>query len=175
MRAHLGGAALLAAMLLTLPSGATAQSRGVELGIDAGAAIGLSGGTSYAVGVPIQDFRLGIFVGKAVSIEPRLALSYIGGDGDDLVAISTQIGPVIPFSPERTRAQGYLRPFAGLGYADLGGGSDTQVALGMGLGVKVPLAERLAARLEGSYTHTAESFTGTHALGISAGLSFFTR
>jgi hypothetical protein len=79
---------------------------------------------------------------------------------------------VIHFSPDRSRAQGYVRPFGGVNYITDNGAVFT---LGGALGVKLPLAERLAARIEGSYVHGFDSFYSGDAVGLMVGLSFFTR
>jgi hypothetical protein len=170
--------AALAAALVLLPSLALAQGHPVELGIDAGGTFDLSGGNAVAIGVPVQDLRAGFYLTDNVSIEPRMALNYLDGDGGDaVVTVAAQLGPVIHFTPDRARAQGYVRPFGGLTFIHIGSESDAQVAVGGALGVKLPLAERLAARLEGSFTHGFETshFGGGNALGLSIGLSFYTR
>lgn len=178
MRTRIGVAAALAAAVLALPSSGSAQGRPVELGIDAGGTLDLSAGNAVVIGIPVQDFRAGFFISDAVSVEPRVALNYLDGDGGDaIVTVAAQLGPMIHFSPERGRAQGYVRPFGGLNFLKVGGESDTQFALGGALGVKLPIAERLATRLEASFTHGFETsnFGGGNAIGLTVGLSFFTR
>ena len=58
-----------------------------------------------------------------------------------------------------------------------GGGSDTQARIGVGLGTKIPFADRLATRLELNYGHafSSSNSTGGNEIGASIGLSFFTR
>lgn len=164
--------AIAAAVALALPVTGAAQDRPIELGIDAGGTFDLSGSNAIAVGVPVQDLRVGIFVSDAVSLEPRLALNFLDDGGSSVTAIAAQLGPVIHFSPDRSRAQGYIRPFGGINYiTDVG----SVFTAGAGLGYKLPLAERLAARVEASYVHGFDSFYGGDALGLLVGLSFFTR
>lgn len=163
---------IAASVALALPASGAAQGRPVELGIDAGGSFDLSGSNTVVIGVPVQDFRAGFFVSDAVSIEPRIALNFIDQDGSSLTAIDAQLGPVIHFSPDRSRAQGYVRPFGGLSYITDAG---AVVSLGGALGVKLPIAERLAARVEGSFAHGFDSFYSGNAVGLTMGLSFFTR
>jgi hypothetical protein len=163
---------IAASVALALPASGAAQGRPVELGIDAGGSFDLSGSNIVVIGVPVQDFRAGFFISDAVSVEPRVALTFIDQDGSSLTAIAAQLGPVVHFSPDRTRAQGYVRPFGGVSYITDNG---ALFSLGGALGVKLPIAERLAARVEGSYVHGFDSFYGGDALGLMVGLSFFTR
>jgi hypothetical protein len=155
-------------LAMALPTSGTAQGRPVELGIDAGGSFELSGSNTVVVGLPTQDFRVGFFVSDAISVEPRVAFTHVEQDGSSLTAVSAQLGPVIHFSPDRSRTQGYVRPFAGINYlTDYGSG----FTAGGALGVKLPLVERLAARVEGSYVH---GFDSGNALGFTVGLSFLT-
>jgi len=170
--------AAAAAVVVLLVSPARAQGRPVELGIDAGGSLDLSAGNTVVVGLPVQDFRAGFYLSDRVSVEPRLALNYLDGDGGDaIVAGTVQLGPVLHFTPDRGRAQPYVRPYGGLNFVKVGGESDTQFALGGALGVKVPVGERLATRIEGSFTHGFDSgrSSGGNALGLTIGLSFYTR
>jgi hypothetical protein len=163
--------------VLALPSFARAQGRPVELGIDAGVGFELSGSNTVSVGVPTQGFRAGFFVADAVSIEPRLSLNYVHPDGgESLVALAAELGPVFHFGSEAGRAGPYLRPFGGINWLKIGSESDAQLTAGGALGVKIPIAERLATRLEATFTHAFESseFSGGNALGGTIGFSFFT-
>ena len=163
--------AIAASVALTPPASA-AQGRPVELGIDAGGSFDVSGSNTVAIGLPVQDFRAGIFVSDAVSIEPRVAFAFIDQDGSNLTAIDAQLGPVLHFSPGRGRPQGYVRPFGGVSYITDAG---AVVSLGGALGVKLPVAERLAVRVEGSYAHGFDSYYSADAVGLALGLSFLTR
>jgi hypothetical protein len=170
--------AAAAAVLVLLASPARAQGHPVELGIDAGGTLDLSSGNTVVVGVPVQDFRAGFYVSDRVSIEPRLALNYLDDDASEaLIAAAVQLGPVLHLAPERGRAQPYLRPYGGLNFLKISGQSDTQLTVGGALGVKIPIGERLATRIEGSFTHGFESDRagGGNALGLTLGLSFYTR
>jgi hypothetical protein len=165
--------ALLAAAALTLPTPGSAQGRPVELGT-----FDLSGGSAIAVSIPVQDFRAGFFLSDRLSLEPRLALSFFDSDGtSSQTALSSQVGALVHFHGDRTRAQPYIRPFGGVLFLDVGGNNDAQFLAGGGIGVKIPIADRLAARVEGVYTHGFESsgLGTTDAVSLLVGFSFFTR
>jgi hypothetical protein len=174
MRIRVRATALFVAVL-ALPSFAWAQGRPVELGIDARVGFELSGSNTVSVGVPTQSFRAGFFVADAVSIEPRLSLNYIHS-GESLVALAAELGPVFHFGSESGRSGPYLRPFGGINWLKVGSESDAQLTAGGGLGVKIPIAQRLATRLEATFTHAFESseLGGGNALGGTIGFSFFT-
>ena len=166
-----------AAAVVLLASSIHAQGRPVELGIDAGGTFDLSAGNAVVIGVPVQDFRAGFYLSDRVSIEPRLALNYLDDDGGDAILAGTvQLGPVIHFTPDRRHALAYLRPYGGLTFLKIGGESDAQLTVGGAVGVKLPVGERLAARIEGSLTHGFETSNaaGGNALGLTVGLSFYT-
>lgn len=164
--------AALAALLLVLPRSAAGQDRPVELGIDAGALIDLSDDTDVIAGVPLQSLRVGFFVSDAISIEPQVSFTYFNVPGESGVAVDGEIGPLIHLSPDRSRQQAYVRPFGGISYVTDG---ETVFRLGGGVGVRIPVAERLATRLEASYAHGFTDFGGGDILALRVGLSFFTR
>jgi hypothetical protein len=62
----------------------------------------------------------------------------------------------------------------GLIGASGGGESTTNGRLGAGLGMKVPLVNRLASRFEANFAHIFGDFSSNQS-GLLAGLSFFTR
>lgn len=71
----------------------------------------------------------------------------------------------------------YIRPFAALSGASVSDeGSTNQPQLGVGLGYKLPLANRLASRFEVNYTHGFETddLYSSNAIGLRIGFSFFT-
>jgi len=169
-------AMLIGSLCLTAP--ALAQGRPVELGLDAGVSFSLSDPTVTTVNVPVQDLRAGFFVSDRVSVEPRVALSYVKVENSDALTTATAaLGALVHFSGDRNRSQPYFRPFGGLTFVDVGGGSETQFNLGGGIGVKLPVAERMAARLEADYAHAFETdrFASSDAVALTVGFSFFTR
>jgi hypothetical protein len=181
--------ALAAAMLLAgMPHAAAAQGptvtnppRTQELGIDAGAVIGLGDQSSVSIALPAARARVGFFMTNAArwSLEPAVGLNYIkveGGDG--ALFYNLEAGALYHFRPGgdlsgATRATAaYLRPFLGVSGVT-GDGGDSEVSAGAGLGVKIPWRAGLAWRLEGNlgYGFDNEAFR----LGAFAGISVFTR
>jgi hypothetical protein len=165
-------------MSLAAAPGAWAQGRPVELGLDAGVSFNLSDPNVTTISIPVQDLRAGFFLSDAVSLEPRIALNYLKvEDSDALTTITLAVGGLYHFHADRTRAQPYVRPFAGLAYIDVGPDSETQFSAGGGIGIKLPMAERFAARLEGAYVHGFETdaLLGSDAINLTVGFSFYTR
>lgn len=177
MRARPGVLAILVgSLILAVP--ARAQDRPVELGLDAGVSFNISDPNVTTISIPVQDLRVGFFVSDRLSLEPRVALNYLKvEDSDALTSITAALGALVHFNPDRDRSQFYLRPFGGLAFVDFGDDSETQFSLGGGLGVKLPMAERFAARLEGAFAHAFETdaLAGSDAVSLTVGFSFFTR
>ncbi len=128
--------------------------------------------------VPFQSFRAGFFVSDNASLEPAVSLNYLKFEGSDAIAtIGLKFAALFHFSPDRDRSQPYVRPQAGLTFITAGGESASQFHLGGGFGVKVPVANQLAVRLEAGFQHSLENddFNGMSTLTAAIGLSFFTR
>jgi hypothetical protein len=174
--------AVLGAIALALAAGdASAQrsSRGdgaVELGIDGAILFQLDDPTTTVVSIPVQDFRVGFFVGDRLEVEPRLSLTSVHSQGDSFSAYTLELGVLLLPNGDRVGNGFYLRPFIGTnGVSASGAGSDNQGYAGGGLGIKIPFADRrLATRLEANYTRGFGS-GGGNAIGLLFGLSFFTR
>ncbi|MEO6778839.1 MAG: outer membrane beta-barrel protein [Gemmatimonadaceae bacterium] len=168
--------AMLAAFASTASAQATQTSNPVELGIDAVIATTLGNTKVTTVSIPSGDFRVGFFVNNNLSIEPRVGLNSVSGGGSTYTMYNAQIGALYHFSTAPVGAGVYIRPFAGL-VGVSGGGSSTQGDVGIGLGTKIPFAERLATRIEVSYMHAFSSNMGDsgNQLAASIGLSFFTK
>ena len=172
---------ILAAITLGA-SAASAQDRPVELGIDAGVSIGLGDNSITRINIPAQAFRVGFFVQDNISLEPKISINTISGNGDTFTSYLAELGllyhfyrpGVRPRSYPGPRSAVYVRPFAGLVGTTGGDNSDTNGLLGLGVGMKVPLVSRLASRFEVNIAHTFGDFS-SNELGILAGLSFFTR
>jgi len=169
----------LLALAATSAGAQTTQSANpVELGIDAVIASTVGSSPNYTqVSIPDAVFRVGFFVSNDLSIEPRVGISSISGGGSTFTSYNGELGLLYHFIPgERPGAGVYVRPFAGF-TGTSGGGNDTQARIGVGLGTKIPFADRLATRLELNYGHafSTDNNTGGNEIGASIGLSFFTR
>ena len=174
--------------VLALPCGVAAQGpairpgpRTIELGIDAGAVIGLGSQSSITVNVPAARFRAGVpwKAGSRWMLEPALLLSYSAAEGARGVLLyNLEWGALFHFRPPpdlahvgQTRAPtvAYARPFVNLTGVTSG---NSEFSIGGGLGLKVPWRPQLAWRLEGNVGYGFRDKAAR--LGALAGLSFFT-
>ena len=168
-----------AAALAFAATAAGAQApRPLELGIDAGVTIGLGDNSTTTIDIPAQAFRVGFPISPRSSLEPKLRLNVISGNGDTFTSYRAELGWLYHFGSSRypgayQRAGTYVRPFAGLvGYSD--GGSSTSGMLGAGVGLKMPLIARISSRFEANFAHLFGD-ADSNEIGVLAGLSFFTR
>lgn len=149
----------------------------VELGIDAGASFGLDDPHVTTISIPGQHVRAGFFFGRQLEFEPSFGLDYIHASGVSQTRYEALVGLLYHFTPSRRTSQFYVRPFVGFLGTNIDGSNQTQAALGGGIGVKIPMYPRLSSRFEANYTHTFSSgdADASNAIGLLAGLSFFTR
>ncbi len=171
--------AMALALIAPLAQAQRGSHRGsgqIELGIDGGIIFGLDAPKVTVVGLPLQSFRLGYFLSPNVEIEPRFSISSISGGGNSITTYTLDAGLLFQPSGDRVGNGLYLRPFAGFSGVNVSGPGDLHSGhLGVGLGVKLPFADRrLATRLETNFTH-GFSGGGSNAIGVLIGLSFFTR
>ncbi|HZE08421.1 MAG TPA: hypothetical protein VE110_06650 [Gemmatimonadaceae bacterium] len=174
--------AFLVALAVVAPS-ARAQRYGqrgstpIELGVDAAMVFGLDNPHTTAVTLPVPSFRIGFIVDNNLELEPRLQVNsvHVAGLGT-LTDYDFQLGVLFMPGGDRVGKDVYIRPFLGFsGTSASGAGSNSNGDAGVGLGVKLPFADRrLATRLEAAYDHGFGN-GGTNAIGLFAGLSFFTR
>jgi hypothetical protein len=176
-------AAALGAMLtITAPLAAQGNpnARTMELGLDAGATIGLGDISSVAIVLPASRARVGFFMQNSNwSIEPAAALGYTKVENQDGVFnYNLELGALYHF--RRMALEGterfttpYVRPFVGLTGFSGGGSSDNEFSLGGGLGVKVPWRDRLATRWEANLGYGFDN--DAFRLGALVGISFFVR
>ena len=172
----------LATLLLALTAvQASAQStapRPIELGVDAGVSIGLDDDAFTTIDIPVQAFRIGFPLSPRVSLEPKLRINVLTGEGDTFTTYRGELGLLYHLGSDRYpgayhRAGLYLRPFAGIvGFSN--GESDSAGLLGAGVGYKIPLVSRLSSRFEANFAHYFGD-GDSNELGLLAGLSFFTR
>ena len=172
---------ILAAITL-VASASRAQDRPIELGIDAGLTVGLGDNSFTTINIPAQAFRVGFFVQDNISIEPKVGINSTSVNGHRNTNYRAELGLLYHFfrpgmrsySSPGPRSSFYVRPFAGIVGASNNDNSDTRGLLGAGVGIKVPLVNRLASRFEANIAHTFGD-ASSNELGILAGLSFFTR
>ena len=169
---------LLAGVVLLVPTLLNAQGQPVELGIDGGLAISFNGSTSTSFTLPFQSLRFGFFPSDAVSLEPAVSVNYVKiEEVDAIYTLGLELGGLFHFISDRSRSQPYFRPFAGFQLLGAGGESVSQFHAGGGFGVKVPVANQLAVRLEAGFQHAFknEDIGGRNSITAAVGLSFFTR
>ena len=176
------------AAALALPCGAAAQEpavrpppRSLELGIDAGAVVGLGSQSTLNINLPAARFRAGVpwRPGSRWTIEPALLLSYTAAEGARGVLLyNLEAGALYHFSPPPDVARvgsahvptvAYARPFVNLTGVTSG---NSEFSIGGGLGLKVPWRPQLAWRFEGNIGYGFRDKAAR--LGALAGLSFFT-
>jgi hypothetical protein len=147
----------------------------VELGIDGGVQFGLDDPNLTVVQLPIQAFRLGYFLSDKLELEPRLNLNSIHGGGFSLTTYQFELGVLFIPKGDRVGKGLYVRPLLGVIGASGEGSSDNTAYGGAGVGLKIPFADRrLAFRTEANYSHGFSS-GGSNAIGLTAGLSWFSR
>ena len=167
------------------------QPRPIELGIDAALAYeDLDEVSRTSFSVPIPRFRVGFFIGDAISLEPFFSLQYNRLEVEDLdesfsaTQYDLGLAMLFHFAADRTRSQPYVRPFIGIsGLSTDDGGEDddtsaSQPQVGLGLGLKLPSSNRLGTRIEVGFARRFEDEPALEAstqLYLSFGLSFFTR
>jgi hypothetical protein len=184
---HLAAVALLtSAALAARDAGAQGPAvnsapNTIELGIDAGATIGLGSDSYFTIAAPAQRARVGFFLNNETrwSLEPAFGLIYADSEGaDGSLLYDLDLGALYHFrSPQEvysaTRATvSYVRPFLNF-QGQTGGGSDSRVTVGAGLGIKVPWRGNIAWRLEGNLGYDLDNDAAR--FGALVGLSFFTR
>lgn len=170
---------MVAVTALTLGGAAAAAAqRPIELGLDAGVTFDLDDPKATTLSIPVQGIRAGFFLSDKLSIEPAVAFNWIKLSGEDAFStLGLDAGVLYHFSTDASRSQLYIRPVAGLTRFGGGGESVSQVTVGGGVGVKLPMAERMKLRLEGNIRHGLENDdvpSGT-AVGLTVGFSFLTR
>lgn len=165
----------LAAALLALPTLGAAQSRPIELGLDAGFDYKLNSPHLTTIGLPIQDLRVGFGVSDQISLEPRVSFNYLKPENVDAVW-TLSLGAGLLFHLNEIRQGVYLRPFGSWNHIDAGGASASQFAAGGGVGIKTGTG-RVIGRFEVAYAHAFENndFSKSDNLTLLLGFSVFTK
>jgi len=170
----------VAALAFAAPAANAQRQRAstpIELGIDGGILFGLDAPRTTVVALPIQSFRVGFLVTDKLAFEPRASINSIHGGGASVTTYDFQMGVVYQPDGDRVGKGLYGRPFLGVSGISVSGpaGNNNSGYMGLGLGLKIPFADRrLATRMEANYEH-GFSGGGTNIIGVLIGLSFFTR
>lgn len=171
-------ATTLIALAATQAMAQSTAPRPIELGIDAGVTIGLDDDAFTTIDIPVSSLRVGFPLSPRISLEPKLRVNVLTGQGDTFTTYRGELGLLYHFGSDRYpgayhRAGLYVRPFAGIvGFSD--GDSDSAGLLGAGVGYKFPLVSRLSSRFEANFAHYFGE-GDANEIGLLAGLSFFTR
>jgi opacity protein-like surface antigen len=185
MNASFRWAAAAAVFLCLAAAGTAAAQRsgpGLEIGVDAAlshTSVDVPDGSSTTFTFPVQAVRVGFALSPSIWLEPSLGLETVSDHGS-FTTINFDIGlPISLSGPVDTRiTQYFVRPLLGFRHFSNPDVSGTQTAFGAGIGMRVPLVDRLAARFEGRYVRGLRSdgtFPASDEFSLLAGLSFFTR
>jgi hypothetical protein len=169
----LRGYALLL-ITFSLPSYLDAQQSRIEIGIDGGIQYSFDANL-FTIAVPFQRVRAAFPLEHRLAVEPALSFTRLSSEGQSVALLTIQVGALYDIDPSPNRT--YVRPFAGIEYADASfTGGETVFDLGAGLGTRSRLADRLALRIEANLTGRFGAEGGTDGvIGATVGLSFFTR
>ena len=161
------------AALVMMSEDVNAQ-RPIELGQDASAGIFFNGGTFFDITAPISQIRIGFQSSENIVLEPRFSLGFTAGDGDTFTFVDAGFHVLYGLQPRSaSNSSVYVTGGVDLIFSDGPGGSNSDFSLGGGVGVRIPILDQLAWRLEGRLDHQFD-FSATSLRGLF-GLSFFTR
>ncbi len=161
----------------------------IELGVDA-AVVRDDATDMTTLSIPLRRVRAGFFLSPLLSLEPTLAYDRVSDEDGSASQFAGDLGLVAhltgqPVGRART-ASLFVRPFVGVTRLSFSSDDDefgdldesaTQASVGVGLGFKLPVADRLAWRVEGTYTRALETddVPAGNRVGLNVGLSFHTR
>ena len=165
-------------------SSVSAQDRPIEIGVDGGFQFTLpeDGENSTSIFLPAGWLRVGFFVSDRVELESLLGFSHFSME--DYSSTQFQLMPYLAYHFKSYDEGGplpYVRVGAGLAFEDYSGESvdagETRFGVGVGLGVKFPMTDRLRFRVEGAFDHWFETddYQGFNLIQILVGFSFFTK
>jgi hypothetical protein len=150
----------------------------MELGVDAGVQYADYNSSVTTISIPAERFRFGYFVAEGIEIEPSIAFAHINPEfGNSLTSMNfaVEVGYNHPFSDEGGSLF-FIQGGGGLNYIDAGS-TDTQFGIGGATGIKLPVVEKLSARLElgGAYFFESDRRASGWAINFLFGFSFFTK
>jgi len=176
----------LASLVLLAPIRTASAQQGVtELGVDMAFAyetesetFGIflpAGGTLENLVGPQGSVRAGFFLSDAVSLEPATSLSFLSGGGDTFTSWALALKLMLHLQTDPSKARPYLAAGGTLNLVDGGGDSASQLGVVVDVGVKLPIAERIGARLAASYTHGFDNndFASRNVLAAIFGISMY--
>jgi hypothetical protein len=135
--------------------------------------VGTGDNNGSTFGIPSAGFGLinpgayaSVFVGSHFAVEPQIGFMWFSGDGDS--------GHFLNFSGQADYfVSGTSKPsafiFGAAGVVDISGAGVTPKTVGAGAGVRMPVGDRLAFRLEGRFTHLTEDAGDQVAFTLSIG------
>jgi opacity protein-like surface antigen len=115
-------------------------------------------------------------VSDQLSIEPTVGFSWLDRGDVSITQLALTGRVLYHFSADPTEPRFYVGGGAGFSLIDLADQQETQFGVGGGLGVKLPVADRMAIRIEGSFSRNFETdqLPAASVLGAVVGFSFFT-
>ncbi len=159
-----------------------------EIGVDGGLGFLSASGapTTTVLGLPVQNIRFGFFMSPNLEVEPFGSLNYQHQDQNSGTQLGLGVGALYHFSQDRMQNQWYIRPFLDVNHQSSSSSvqgvtttqSTTQWGLGAGLGLKMPLMDRVGARFEVNFEHRladGQVAPSYDQFGLLAGLSYYTR
>lgn len=183
---------LLAALAITTPGAARAEDPGTwEFGIDAGfnvAYVDDEDDSILSVGLPsaefgslLQGLRVARFLTPEVELETTVGFSYLGEGGFSLWRLGIGVDGIYNLvageDPGSTRPVPFLRAGGLINVYGQEEASESQLGLGAGAGVRFPLGNRFALRVEagGARHFETDEIPGHWDVTGGVGLSVFSR
>lgn len=163
-----------ATFLATAP--AQGQQGGVEIGTEAGISILRAGGANVTIfGIPGASIQGGsaiyatIFTSSNVAIEPQLNFTAIRAGGETLTSLGFA-GRVKYFFKGPSVNSAYVVGDGALARLSGLGESETDFALGGGIGFRSVINDALGFHIEGRYRRWFEDFTDVNEFTVAVGL-----
>lgn len=168
----LPGSLMVAGVLCLVAGGLPAQQRGIEFGSDIGAQYE-TGGENLLVSVPSAMLRVGFPLGNGqMRLEPRVQFQLASGNGTAGI-VDGQVALRFGLTADADRPQPYVLAFPEIAASFGDFGDDAQFGVGGGFGLLIPQSDRLAFRIEGTYSRMFDP--GVNLIRGSVGVSLFTR
>jgi hypothetical protein len=166
---------VVAVAVLLTGQASSLEAQDVELGIDGAITFRQTDPSVRFVDLPLGLFRIGFRVSPDVSLEPAFSLHSQTVRGESARYYTMEFGALWHFNTTPSGKRIYLRPMVTVDGVSVEGNGDSQTALGVGLGIKIPMIPKLASRFEANYKRYLSSgdVDGFNQIGFLFGLSFF--